>query len=368
MDFSKVIEQKHLIKCCDINEQKELFDVCSKLGITIGFSEITFNEDDLCYEIKNGKLICSDRKGRYIWFDDIDFCNEDNVKIKELFNPDNVLKDSFTHKFNGSEFVENMNISALQGKYDKCALRDNEVMRIFEILMKKHKCNPVLIGKPGVGKTAIVEALAQKIVDFKKSELNGGKAHPFSNKTILNVNFNSMVSGSKYRGDFEEKLKNIVDYASSNPDIILFVDELHIITNLNNSDQAGTTSVGQTLKQPLSRGDICVIGATTDTEYNILTSDKALARRFMPVYVKEFTKSQMKLLLDTIGENYLDFHKIKVPKNFMSEALDYCDNYCEGGTYPDKFIDLIDETFAKARLTKWGAKIVKVTINDFVKH
>ena len=286
-------------------------------------------------------------------YDDIEF---DDVDIQ--------LKSNYKCAFNDYDFIENMNLSYLDGRYDKCSLRNNEIERICEILLKKRKCNPILVGKAGCGKTSIVECLTEKIVELKRMELNGGSRHPLADKVILSIDLNSMMSGCKYRGDFEEKLKKLLDFAKSNSNIILFIDEIHNIVSFNNSKETGTTSMGQVIKQPLARGEICVIGATTDSEYNIISEDRALARRFMPVMVKEFSKSQMESIIGTISETYTNFHKVKITNKVLVDALNYCDKFYESGVYPDKFVDLLDETFARVRLNKWKDKEVNITIED----
>lgn len=266
------------------------------------------------------------------------------------------------------KYAQNMNLRYLKGKYDKCSMRDNEINRICEILLRKNKNNPVLIGKAGVGKTAIVEGLVEKIVKLKREELNGGNHHPLADKIIYNLNLTSAISGTKYRGDFEERIQKILNTVTKNPNIILFIDEIHMIMGLNNStDCQGTVSLSQMLKQPLSRGDISVIGATTEYEYQMITQDKAMDRRFSPVKVQEFTKKQMTELLSVIAKTYEDYHKVTIPKQVMTAALKYSNDYYTERVYPDKLIDIIDETASRIRLNNYDKDKITMTEEDVKK-
>ena len=269
-----------------------------------------------------------------------------------------------------SQFVSIMNVEYLNGNYDKCVCRDNEINRLCEILLRKNKCNPVLIGLAGVGKTAIVEGFVSKITEMKKKSLenDGMNNHPLVDTIVLNVNLTSMIAGTKYRGDFEDKFKKIINVATKNPNVILFIDEIHMIIGMNKNDETGTVSLGQMLKPPLSRGSISVIGATTEAEYEVIKQDKALDRRFTPINVNEFTKSQMKSILPTISKTYSDYHNIKISNDVMNYALEYCDVHLDNGrTYPDKLIDVIDETAARIRLENYDAKDISLTVDDVCK-
>lgn len=290
-----------------------------------------------------------------------EFTTED---LKDLY----YISSDSDESFDITKYAQNMNINYINGKYDKCSMRDNEINRMCEILLRKNKNNPVLIGKAGVGKTAIVEGLAEKIVELKKEELNGGSHHPLADKIILNLNLTTLISGSKYRGDFEERIQKIFDIVTKNPNIILFIDEIHMIVGLNNSaDCQGTVSLSQMLKQPLSRGDISVIGATTEDEYQIITQDKAMDRRFSPVKVQEFTRKQMTKLLSVIAKTYEDYHKVTIPKQVMTAALKYSNDYYTERVYPDKLIDIIDETASRIRLNNYDKDKITMTEEDVKK-
>jgi len=177
-----------------------------------------------------------------------------------------------------------------------------------------------------------------------------------------------MIAGTKYRGDFEDKFEKIINVATKNPNVILFIDEIHMIIGMNKNDEVGTVSLGQMLKFPLSRGSISVIGATTEAEYEIIKQDKALDRRFTPINVNEFTKSQMKSILPTISEIYSKYHNIKISNDVMNSALEYCNIHLDNGrNYPDKLIDVIDETAARIRLENYDAKDMSMTVDDVCK-
>lgn len=269
-----------------------------------------------------------------------------------------------------SRYVTNMNLEYLNGKYDKCVCRDNEICRMEEILLRKSKSNPVLIGKAGVGKTAIVEGMVAQITEIKKRSLTNKRLqnHPLVNKIIYNVSLNSLIAGTRYRGDFEERLKKIVEVAKNNKNVILFIDEIHMVVGLNGSGEAGTVSTSQYLKQPLSRGEISVIGATTTDEYKVITSDKALERRFAPIQVNEFSAKSMKGLLPTIRKTYSDFHNANISEDIMERTLENCEIAYSGfKTYPDKLIDIIDETMARVRLHNPTKKKITISINDINK-
>lgn len=268
-----------------------------------------------------------------------------------------------------SNFVSVMNIEYLNGKYDKCVHRDNEVNRLCEILLRKNKSNPVLTGLSGVGKTAIVEEFVSKVTEIKKKSLKDSNLlnHPLVNKVVLKINLTSMIAGMKYRGDFEERLEKVIEIAKNNSNVILFIDEIHMIIGMNRDNETGTVSLGQLLKESLSRGDISIIGATTEMEYELIKKDKALDRRFVQISVKEFTKTQMNSILPTIRDTYSKYHGIGISDDVMRTALEYCDNFLEGRTYPDKLIDIIDETASRIRLWNYDDKKLTMTVEDISK-
>ena len=302
---------------------------------------------------------------RYRWdksmVDKIIFENRfDEVKHKyEYYNAE--FRESFY------KYADNMNLNYLNNKYDECVNRDNEINRLCEIIARKNKCNPLLVGKAGVGKTAVVEGLVSKIVNMNINGRAEYANHPLYNKAIYNINLTGLISGTKCRGEFEERLEGIIDVATNNSEVILFIDEIHMITGLNNNEETGTVSMAQMIKQPLSRGDISVIGATTIEEYDIIKSDKALNRRFSPVVINEFSKDSMKLLLQSIKNTYSQFHNVEIGDNIMKATLSYCDDFYEDKVFPDKLIDIIDETAARVKLNNYDKDNVIMTIDDIKK-
>lgn len=290
-------------------------------------------------------------------------------KLVKPNSPNDFLKNFYSDFINDdiSGFTTVMNIEYLNGKYDKCVHREKEINRLCEIILRKNKSNPVLTGLAGVGKTAIVEGFVSKITEIKKKSLDDNCInHPLINKVVLNINLTSMIAGMKYRGDFEERLRKVVDIAKYNSDVILFIDEIHMIIGLN-KDNEGTISLGQLLKGSLSRGDISLIGATTESEYELIKKDKALDRRFTQINVKEFTKNQMKSVLPTICETYGTYHNINISDDVIKSALEYCDEFIENRVYPDKLIDVIDETAARLRLWKYDDDDIVMTVEDIAK-
>lgn len=266
-----------------------------------------------------------------------------------------------------NKYAVNMNLAFIDGKFDKCVNRDNEIGRICEILMRKNKNNPCLIGKSGVGKTAVVEGLVSRIVELKMKELEGGQKHPLGDKIIFSLDLTCLTGGTRYRGDLEERLDDIIGMVKAYPNVILFIDEIHMITRLNDSEASGTVGVGQILKAPLSRGDISIIGATTEDEYADISKDKALERRFSCVQIKEFTHSNIKPVAKAICETYSRYHKICIPDDVMELAVKYADEFYKSRVFPDKFIDIIDETSARVRLNNCGQKQTPTLTPDDLK-
>ena len=316
-------------------------------------------------KVYNDDFYILEDEGRYKW----NISMVSKIIYKSRFDEVKHKYEYYNAEFGESfyKYADNMNLNYLNNKYDECVNRDNEINRLCEIIARKNKCNPVLIGKAGVGKTAIVEGLVAKIIEMNMSESIQYINHPLYNKVIYNLNLNSLISGTKYRGDFEDRLTTIINIAINNPNVILFIDEIHMITGLNNSVETGTVSMAQMIKQPLSRGDISVIGATTTDEYDKIKSDKALNRRFSPVVINEFSKDSMKLLLQSIKNTYSQFHSVEIGDNIMKATLSYCDDFYEDKVFPDKLIDIIDETAARVKLNNYDKDNVVMTIDDIKK-
>ena len=232
---------------------------------------------------------------------------------------------------------------AREGKIDPVIGRRKEIEKVIQILSRRSKNNPVLIGEPGVGKSAVVEGLAQAIVSGNVPEL-------LRNKTVFSLDLSGLVAGTRYRGDFEERLKNIVDEVTSNRDIILFIDEIHMIVGAGGSSD-NTMDASNILKPMLARGELQTVGATTLEEYRkYIEKDAALERRFTPVTVSEPSIEDTIAILRGIKDKYEAHHNVVITDAAIEAAVRLSDRYITDRFLPDKAIDLIDEAASKARL------------------
>ena len=231
---------------------------------------------------------------------------------------------------------------AKEGKLDPVIGRDAEITRIIEILSRRTKNNPVLIGEPGVGKTAVVEGLAQMIVDSKVPEV-------LKNKKVVSLDMSAMIAGAKYRGDFEERLKKSLNEIQQNGNIILFIDELHTIIGAGSAE--GAMDAANILKPLLSRGEVQIIGATTLSEYRkYIEKDSALERRFQSVIVDEPSTEDTINILKGLKDKYEAHHKVKISEDAIEAAVNLSKRYINDRFLPDKAIDLIDEACSKIKL------------------
>ncbi len=240
----------------------------------------------------------------------------------------------------GVDLVE----QAKKNKYDPVIGRDEQIQEVIEILSRRKKNNPVLVGPAGVGKTAIVEGLAQKIAA-------GDVPDKMKDKHIIAININDMVAGSSLRGSFEERLKKVIDEAKKNPNIILFIDELHNIIGAGSTDSENNNGdAANILKPALASGDLNLIGATTTSEYRRIENDAALARRFQPVQVPEPSAAVTVKILEGLKDKYEAFHHVKYNDSALKLAVTLSQRYIQGRYLPDKAIDLMDEAGAKKGL------------------
>ena len=241
-----------------------------------------------------------------------------------------------------NQYGKNLTALAKESKLDPVIGRKNEIQRIIEILSRRTKNNPVLIGEPGVGKTAVVEGLAQMIVDNKVPEI-------LKNKKIVSLDMSAMIAGAKYRGDFEERLKNVLQEIKKAGNIILFIDEMHTIIGAGAAE--GAMDAANILKPLLSRGEIQIIGATTLNEYRKhIEKDAALERRFQTVIVDEPTTEDTVKILSGLKDKYEAHHKVKITDEAIKAAVDLSERYINDRFLPDKAIDLIDEACSKIKL------------------
>lgn len=246
-----------------------------------------------------------------------------------------------------ADFATDLNESAKQGKIDPVIGRDTEIQRVIQILSRRTKNNPVLIGEPGVGKTAIAEGLAQRIV-------NGNVPEILRNKRIISLSISSMLAGAKYRGEFEERLKKAIDEVQQHDDMIIFIDEIHTLVGAGATE--GAMDAANILKPALARGEFQVIGATTLDEYKKhIEKDAALERRFQPVQVGEPNEEDALEILMGLRDRYEAFHKAKITDEALKAAVTLSCRYITDRFLPDKAIDVVDEAASKVRMKVFSA-------------
>lgn len=234
--------------------------------------------------------------------------------------------------------------------------RDEETERSFEVLLRKNKSNIILVGDAGVGKTAIVEGLAEKIIQNKCPKF-------LKNKEILSLDMTSVLAGTMYRGQMEEKVKSIIDEISNNDNYILFIDEIHTIIGAGSSSDGGL-DIANSLKPVLSRGGFACIGATTKEEYEkYFKTDSALDRRFEKIDVSEPSKEETFKLLKKSKKTYEIFHNVKFNPKIISEIVDLCEEYLPAKKFPDKAFDIIDEAGAKTKIKNTSKQASTVDIS-----
>ena len=276
------------------------------------------------------------------------------VLVEQLFSGQETQPDGKTDGKKGKtktptldEFGRDLTALAEGGKIDPVIGREKEIERVIQILSRRSKNNPCLIGEPGVGKTAIAEGLALKIVKHEVPELLEGKK-------IVALDLTSMVAGTKYRGDFEERIQKAMDEVKQAGNIILFIDEVHTLMGAGSAE--GATDAANILKPALARGEIQVIGATTIDEYRKnIEKDAALERRFQPVTVGEPTEEQTVEILKGLRDKYEAHHKVKITDAAIENAVKMSSRYIADRFQPDKAIDLIDEACSKVRLAAYTA-------------
>ncbi|WP_126993946.1 ATP-dependent Clp protease ATP-binding subunit [Thermosipho globiformans] len=254
-----------------------------------------------------------------------------------------------------TKFTEDLTELARKNKLLPVIGRDNEIFRVMEILGRKLKNNPVIIGDPGVGKTAIVEGLAQKIVEEKVPDF-------LKNKKILKLDLARVIAGTKFRGEFEERLKKIIDIIKKSPDVILFIDEIHTVVGAGASE--GSVDAANILKPELARGELRCIGATTVEEYRrYIEKDKALERRFQPIYVTEPSIEETIEILKGLKKSFEEFHNVKITDKAIEYAAKLAARYITERFLPDKAVDLLDESASRIKIL--GKK--EVTEEDIAK-
>ena len=245
------------------------------------------------------------------------------------------------------KYSTDLTAAAKEGKLDPVIGRDQEIRRVIQILSRRTKNNPVLIGEPGVGKTAVVEGLAQKIQA-------GDVPETLKGKQVYSLDLGSMVAGSRYRGDFEERLKKVLKEIKTRGDIVLFIDEIHTIVGAGSAD--GALGASDMLKPMLARGELQTIGATTTDEYRkYIEKDAALERRFQPIQVHEPTIAETIEILKGLRSRYENHHHVTITDGALQSAAELSSRYIQDRNLPDKAIDLIDEAGARLRIKRLTA-------------
>lgn len=275
----------------------------------------------------------------------------DLAKDEEIKDLDDFLEDNTSEAGNLDNFTINLTSQEIQKDIDPVIGRVKEIDRLIEILSRRTKNNPVLLGDAGVGKTAIVEGLAKRITE-------GNVPAVLLNKTILNLDISSLLAGTMYRGEFESRLKQVISDIKNNKNIILFIDELHTIMGAGAT--TGSLDAANILKPALSRGHLRCIGATTFEEYKKhIESDKALERRFQAILINESSEEETLEILSGLKENYEKFHKVQITDEAMKSAVSLSKRFLPDKNFPDKAIDLIDEASARFRVRHTKESLLK---------
>jgi len=239
-------------------------------------------------------------------------------------------------------FSKDLNKLASEGKLDPVVGREKEIMRIAQVLSRRKKNNPIIVGEPGCGKTAIVEGLAMKIFE-------GDCPKNLTDKRIVSLDMNSIVAGTKYRGQFEERMKVIIEELQNNPNIIVFIDEIHTIVGAGSS--SGSLDASNIFKPALARGEIQCVGATTLDEYRKnFEKDGALERRFQKIIVDPSTKEETLIILKNSKSKYEDHHKVLYNEEILDLCVELADRYITDREFPDKAFDILDEVGARSQV------------------
>lgn len=263
---------------------------------------------------------------------------QDGIALQIVSNM-GVDTESLTNEINKPSLIYELGVSLNEKESDRVYLRDKEINEVMEILLRKNKNNPLLIGHAGVGKTAIAYELAHMIKE-------GNVPDKLKNKEIVLINTSTLIAGTKYRGEFELRVNNLIKEVMKCKNIILFIDEIHTIVKTGSSD--GSIDAANILKPYLARGDIKIIGATTYEEYNeYIKKDPALVRRFTPVMVNEPSNKDMLTIMDKVKKNYESFYDLKINKNTIKYLIDITDKYLPNLYNPDKCIEVLDTVCSK---------------------
>lgn len=309
------------------------------------FNSLGLELEDIIEEVKN-----------YLHFTKLG--PSDVIRNKQLAPPPQKTREHST--VNLDKFAANYNVLAMQGKFDLIVGKESEISSVCEILCRRTKNNPILLGDPGVGKTAIVEGLAQKIVSSEAPDF-------LINKIIYSLDLGSLIAGTKYRGQFEDRLKKVIDETKKNQNIILFIDEIHTLIGAGAAE--GSMDAANMLKPLLARGEIKCIGATTQEEYKkSILKDGALDRRFQAVKAIEPTPEETRDILMVIRNRYEDFHGISYDDGIINLIIELSSKYMQNRHFPDKAIDIMDQAGSKVKIKKIqrpeSAKAIERTLEE----
>ena len=328
---------EHILRIMLAREQFAPYKMLKAIGVDIQ-SLIQVVDEYLSDLSDDGSLISSNDSEKNDLEDSMD---NDDLGLGVKSNKSKTKNGSKKHK-TLEQFGKNLTELAKQGKIDPVVGREEEINRVMQVLARRTKNNPCLVGEPGVGKTAIAEGLALKISEGDVPEILLGKS-------VYNVDMGSMIAGSKYRGDFEERIKKVLEEAMSDDSVILFIDEIHTIIGTGAGD--GSLDAANIMKPMLTKGELQIIGATTLDEYSkIIEKDAALERRFQKVMVEEPSQADAILILKGLRPRYEAHHKIKITDEAIEQAVKLSSRYLTDRYLPDKAIDLIDEASAKKRI------------------
>jgi ATP-dependent Clp protease ATP-binding subunit ClpC len=247
------------------------------------------------------------------------------------------------------EFTTDITAQAIEGKLDPVVGRESEMKRLAQVLSRRKKNNPVLIGKAGVGKSSVVALLAQKIIKRDVPDT-------LFNKKVLALDMATLVAGTKYRGDFEERMKKIIEELKKSTDVILFIDEIHTLMGAGST--SGSLDAANILKPALARGEISCIGATTLDEYRKIEKDPALDRRFQKIIVNESTLDETRSILNNIKSRYEEFHNVTYTSESIEACLKLSERYMSDRCFPDKAIDALDEAGSAVRINSEPPQIL----------
>jgi len=271
--------------------------------------------------------------------------------FKELRGGSRATSSSAEGQYNSlGKYARNLNNEAKSGKLDPVIGRDEEIRRVLQILSRRTKNNPILVGEPGVGKTAIAEGLAHRVI-------SGDVPENLKSKQIYSLDMGSLIAGAKYKGEFEERLKAVIkEVTNADGEIVLFIDEIHTLVGAGGSGE-GAMDAANILKPALARGELKAIGATTLAEYQkYIEKDKALERRFQTVLVDEPSQEDAISILRGIKEKYEVHHKVRIKDEAVIAAVELSQRYISDRFLPDKAIDLMDESAAKLRLDRFCSR------------